>query len=146
MMFTQIVRDQGLIPHRGTNPLWHLVANVNPRLEVYSISARTCFFLGGVNVMVSWGSSSYDACPDSERPRFDPQLRHQCFNPLWQFDYLIFILETCPRLILRNGQVTYNQTALEGRYPAGTDARFECDYLYHRVGAFRRICQASGNF
>ena len=114
--------------------------------EPQTRSVRTRFFLGEVNVMVSWWSSGHDACPDSERPLFNPQIRHQCLNPLWHFDYLIFILETCPRLSLTNGRVIYNQTALEGRYPARTQARFKCDYGYRRIGAFTRICQASGSW
>ena len=70
------------------NPPWHLVAIINFRLEVCSKSVRTRFLLGGVNVMVSWWSSGFDTHPDSERPGFDPLLRHS----LWQSHHIIYQL------------------------------------------------------
>ena len=57
------------------DPPLHLVANVNSEQEVCSKGVRTHFLCEGVNVMVSWWSSSCDGHPDSERPGFDPPLR-----------------------------------------------------------------------
>ena len=45
------------------------------KLEVCSKCKRTRSLLEGVNVMVSCWSSSYDSCPNSKRPMFDPPFR-----------------------------------------------------------------------
>ena len=59
---------------------------------------------------------------------------------------VIVISETCPLLRLRNGQVAYNQTALEDRYPVQTSASFTCDVNYILVGTTSTICQSSGSW
>ena len=46
----------------------------------------------------------------------------------------------------RNGHVSYNQGSINGQYPVGTKASFECSSGYRLEGSASRTCQNSGYF
>ena len=69
-----MARDQGSISCWDNNILTHRGIGGQCELQTKNVfkNVRTRFLVGGVTVMVSRWSSSYDACPDSERPGLDP--------------------------------------------------------------------------
>ena len=59
---------------------------------------------------------------------------------------VIFDVEACAALNLGNGQISYNKSPGEGKYPVGTVASFLCDPGYNRQGSSSKTCQASGSW
>ena len=55
-----------------------------------------------------------------------------------------FFVVTCPALTLANGQISYDASPVNGRYPVGATASLTCDYGYFQSGASRRTCLSSG--
>ena len=49
----------------------------------------------------------------------------------------------CPPLSVRNGRVSYNSTAVGGRYPAYTVGTYSCN-VSKRAGSGTRTCQRTG--
>ena len=49
-------------------------------------------------------------------------------------------------LNLSHGDVSYDNNAVNGRYPVDTKASFSCDSGYTRYGSTSRICHTSGNW
>ena len=45
-----------------------------------------------------------------------------------------------------NGQVSYNRSPVNGRYPVGTEVYFSCNPGYSSTGPSSMICESSGNW
>ena len=56
------------------------------------------------------------------------------------------ILVTCEALILPNGEVSYNASAVDGRYIMYTNASFTCNSGYSVNGFQFSICQTMGTW
>ena len=59
---------------------------------------------------------------------------------------IYFLLAICPTLKLPNGQVNYNLSPSDGKYPNGTLASLTCNQGYYRGVNRGTTCQASGNW
>ena len=60
--------------------------------------------------------------------------------------FLNFLAVTCASLSLENGEIEYNASLLNGRYPVYTMASFSCNQFYNRTGSSSTICQIYGNW
>ena len=49
----------------------------------------------------------------------------------------------CPALSVLNGELSYNNSAVSGRYLVGTNGTYQCDDIKEH-GSTSRICQQSG--
>ena len=55
-----------------------------------------------------------------------------------------FIVVSCEALSLTNGQISYDRSPKNGRYPAETVASFSCNDRYSQFGPSSRNCRTSG--
>ena len=55
-----------------------------------------------------------------------------------------FVIVTCPALTVLNGDVSYNTSAADDRYPVGTTASFSCDSTFLPSGPDSSTCDVSG--
>ena len=81
--------------------------------------------LGTINLIVQWFSSPVN------------------YTLFLSFSLLLVL---CDGIFLENGQVRYNQLAVNGQYPVDTVASITCDYGYNLEGANSRVCQSSGTW
>ena len=54
--------------------------------------------------------------------------------------------ESCPSLVLHNGDVKYSRSQVNERYPINTVAVFKCHYGYSQSGSGYRRCEPSGKW
>ena len=62
-----------------------------------------------------------------------------------QIPKYIFVV-TCPALNLVNGQISYDASPVNGRFPVGTTASLSCDAGYSLSGTRTRTCHDLGNW
>ena len=65
------------------------------------------------------------------------------YSPLYSKDISSFLV-TCQALILPNGEVSYNTSAVDERYILYTKASFTCNSGFSVSGSHFSICQTLG--
>ena len=61
---------------------------------------------------------------------------------MWYF----LSVDSCPALIIINGEVDYDQDPVNDLYPIGTNASYRCNHGYRIEGSSSRTCQDTGTW
>ena len=91
-------------------------------------------------------SSFYKSVSINGHADFNTSQCFTSFNSSNCFHLFIILILTvlCEDLYLSNGQISFDQAAVNEQYPVGTVATFTCIHGYSLEGSRTRTCQASG--